>query len=255
MKKYFIACTIVFCSIIWGSGHADTEPGSLYSKANKAYREGNYSTSIQLYESILLKYSKSHEVYFNLGNSYFKENNLGRAILNYERARVLHPLDEDINFNLRMAYNGTIDKIEPVPLLFYQRWWQSLLRSLSPGTWTLMAIISVWVTCLSGVIYLYASTSNGKRNTFLTTLSLCGISCLLYFLAWSANNATRGNMEAIIMTQTSYIRSSPGTRSTKLFMLHEGTKVKIIDEENGWKQIRIANGNVGWVEDNAVEKI
>ena len=64
-----------------------------------------------------------------------------------------------------------------------------------------------------------------------------------------------GNHGAIVMEASAYIKSSPDEKSTNLFMLHQGTKVEITEETKGWKKIKIANGNVGWVATEQVEKI
>ncbi|MBZ0242213.1 MAG: SH3 domain-containing protein, partial [Bacteroidales bacterium] len=43
------------------------------------------------------------------------------------------------------------------------------------------------------------------------------------------------------------VKSSPSASSVDLFVLHEGTKVSLLDELDGWQKIRIANGSVGWL--------
>jgi SH3-like domain-containing protein len=40
-----------------------------------------------------------------------------------------------------------------------------------------------------------------------------------------------------------------------VFMLHEGTKVDVLDQINDWKKIKIANGNVGWTQEENLEII
>jgi SH3-like domain-containing protein len=37
--------------------------------------------------------------------------------------------------------------------------------------------------------------------------------------------------------------------------LHNGTKVEIVEEQEGWKKIKIANGNTGWMANAALENI
>ena len=255
MRKYLAISVIFFLCFFNSFGKEEMNPQSLFSKANVLYSEKNYKEAILTYEKILADGNTAAEVYFNLGNSYFKENDLSTAILNYERARTINPGDEDVIFNLRMAYNSTVDKIEPVPILFYQRWWQSLIHIFSPGTWSIIAISLIWITLFAGIVYLFAATANGKRNAFLCTLTLLFISMAIFYLSYSSHRAIYGKNEAIILASTSYIRSSPDVKSTKLFMLHEGTKVIIIDDQKDWKQIKIANGNVGWIEKDAIEKI
>jgi hypothetical protein len=61
--------------------------------------------------------------------------------------------------------------------------------------------------------------------------------------------------EAIIMTGVVTIKSSPDKSGTDLFPLHEGTKVGIKTSLGSWVEIVLANGNVGWVEVENIEKI
>ncbi len=255
MKRQLLTVFILSILFLTCRGKNASDPNLLFGKANQAYAAEKYTDAISMYEELIKSGFIAKEVYFNLGNSYFKEKNISKAVLNYERARVLDPGDEDVNFNLRLAYNNTVDKIEPVPMLFYQRWWESFLKIFSPGTWNIIAILSVWLTLFMAIAYLFAKTPNARRNTFLITFSLLFITSAFYFIGYSSEKATYGNKEAIVITSSSYIRSSPDEKSTKLFMLHEGTKVSIVDEQDDWKRIKIANGNVGWVQGSSLEKI
>ena len=54
--------------------------------------------------------------------------------------------------------------------------------------------------------------------------------------------------QAIVMSPTVTVKSSPNEASIDLFVLHEGTKVTLLDEADGWNKIKIANGSVGWLQ-------
>ena len=44
------------------------------------------------------------------------------------------------------------------------------------------------------------------------------------------------------------VKSSPSAEtSTDLFILHEGTKVVILDEVGDWRNIELADGRQGWM--------
>jgi SH3-like domain-containing protein len=60
---------------------------------------------------------------------------------------------------------------------------------------------------------------------------------------------------AIVMSPTVTVRSAPDENSTELFVIHEGTKVWIIDQVGDWLRIRIADGNNGWMRSSELEKI
>lgn len=230
-------------------------PAEQYEAANRLYKEKKYNEAAQAYEALLKSGAVSSEVYFNLGNTYYKSGQVSKAILNFERAKVLNPADDDIQFNLRLAYSGTVDKIEPIPLLFYQRWWQSFLHLLTPSGWGTVAIGLIWLTLAIAIYYLFAPTPEAKRNSFLSALTFFLFSLLGFFISFASENGLNNKNGAIVIETSAYIKSSPEEKSTNLFLLHEGTKVEILKESEGWKQIRIANGNVGWVQESQVEMI
>lgn len=54
-------------------------------------------------------------------------------------------------------------------------------------------------------------------------------------------------VEAIIFSEETDIKNAPTYNSEKVFTLHEGTKVRVLDTVDNWKKIRIADGKVGWI--------
>ena len=60
---------------------------------------------------------------------------------------------------------------------------------------------------------------------------------------------------AIIMAPSITIKSSPSESGTELFILHEGTKVKITDKVGEWSEIKIEDGNSGWIKTSEMEII
>jgi tetratricopeptide (TPR) repeat protein len=249
--KYFILIAIFLGN---SESFASSSP-LLFKKANELYRAKQYKQSIALYDSILKENKTNYLVYYNLGNSHFKQGNIADAVLNYERAKTLNPDDEDINYNLRIAYSNTVDKIEPIPLLFYQRWWQSFLNALPTGVWSVLAVGILWLALATGIAYIFAKTVSFKRNAFLASINLLFLSGACYYISMASHRLIYGNHGAIVMEASAYIKSSPDEKSTNLFMLHQGTKVEVTEEIPGWKKIKIANGNVGWVATDQVEKI
>ena len=94
-------------------------------KAEVAYTK-DYGKAIELYEGLLKTHGESAEIYYNLGNAYYKENKIAPAILNYEQALLLDPGDGDIRFNLQLARQKSVDKIEPVGDFFLHRWFDKV---------------------------------------------------------------------------------------------------------------------------------
>ena len=51
------------------------------------------------------------------------------------------------------------------------------------------------------------------------------------------------------------VKSTPNESGTDLFVLHEGTKVEILEELGDWCKIEIADGRQGWMKGKDIESI
>lgn len=228
---------------------------ALYQKANEAYTRGEYSFAAELYEEILAHQLIAPQLYYNLGNAYYRENKLGLAILNYERARRLKPTDENILFNLALVNGKIVDKVELRPLLFYERWWQNTYRQFSANAWAVLSIITLVISLSTVALYLFASSVARKKLAFYTSLVLISVCLLGFVFARKQHNQQYSRSELIIMPPRVAAKSSPNSGSPDLFLLHEGTKVYLISQLNDWYQVRLSNGNIGWIRSSSAEII
>ncbi len=230
-------------------------PSEIIRQANEAYVNGQYSYAIELYESVLEQGLEAPELYYNLGNAYFKESIYGAAILNYERVLKLKPSDENTLFNLEVVRARTVDRINPVPLIFYEKWWKSFYSQFSADGWSWIIIVLL-VAVLASLLGFFFSRTRGMKKTAFG-ISLIFIAALLVCLAAAraqyAN--THKRKDAIVMVPRATAKSSPGEASPDLFVIHEGSKARITGELGEWFEVRLANGNVGWVKKSALEVI
>lgn len=227
----------------------------LFNQANKLYMDQSYEKAAEAYEKLVATGKVAPEVYFNLGNAYYKTGNVAAAVLNYERARRLRPSDADIAYNLRMANLTTIDKIEPVPQLFYEKWWEDFVYEGSINTRALIAVILFWGALLIAAVYLFTNSVIIKKATFFLTLMLVLAGSFTCYLTYLQNRHLNDHRAAIIFAASAYAKSSPDEKSANLFLLHAGTRIEVLDELKGWKKVRIANGNEGWIASDAIEII
>jgi tetratricopeptide (TPR) repeat protein len=230
-------------------------PQDDFVKANEYYKKADYENAVKTYEQILKEGHTSAEIYFNLGNSYYKMGNTAKSILNYERALKLNPDDEDVNFNLRIAQLKVADKIEPLPEIFYMRWLKSLTASLPLSTWSILFLACFWLLFISAAFYLFSFSSAAKRTAFVFILIFMLLSVSSFLIARQSHHTERSSIDAIISSASVYVKSSPDEKGNDLFILHEGTKVNVLDELGEWKKIRIANGTVGWLKANDIAQI
>ncbi len=228
---------------------------SIIAKANDAYSKGNFEDAIGLYEQVLENDYEAPQLYYNLGNSYFKTNNLPAAILNYERAKRLAPNDEDITFNLKLAYLKTLDKTEPIPPLFFKAWWNNFARLFSGGQWAVISITSFWICILLFCAYKTTNKVDFKKMFFWFSALLLLLTIFSFTYAYQSYKAINSNDEAIVFSAAVTVKSSPDENGTDLFVLHEGTKVMILDGIGTWNKIKLSDGSVGWLRSETVETI
>jgi tetratricopeptide (TPR) repeat protein len=227
----------------------------LISRGDSAYSKELYTEAISSYERVLEQGYESAELYYNLGNAYFNINRLPEAILNYERAKLLDPGDEDIEFNLSIANSMIPDKIETVPEIFYVRWWKSLRNSIDLHTWTIISLLAFSVLVLCIGLFFLSRIALLRKLSFWAGLLFVFINIAAFSMAYTRYEIESRQLEAIVFDPTITVKSSPSEAGKDLFVIHEGTKVYILDEINDWCNIRIANGSEGWLPEESLERI
>ncbi len=238
------------------SAAADPYVDSLWNKANAAYTDGMWTDAAALYKSIEELGLESAPLYCNMGNSYFKAKDYTLAIVYYERALKIDPSYSDAKYNLQIVSDFVQDRIEPVPEFILKTWTRSLCYSLDSDTWAVLGLVFLVLVAAAVLLFVLSPSLAARRSGFF-----CGIVFLLFsvfsvtFSFWQKGDYMRMD-EAVIMAPVISVKSSPSSEtSTDLFILHEGTKVRIIDEVGDWRNIELADGRQGWMRSQDMEVI
>lgn len=246
MKRYTLLIISLFVAIGWAMAQDDGD--TWFRQANEAYNSGSYDKAVELYEKILTANMESVPVYYNLGNAYYKLREYPMAIYYYEKALKLDPSDEDVRTNLEIANMAIVDKIEPVPQSFLVKWWHGVRTALSGDQWAWCSVAAFALMLIMLFLFLRSRRVGlRKLGFFFGIIFLMAFVLSVVFAAQLKSSSTKQD-QAIVMTPTVTVKSTPNEDSVDLFVLHEGAKVTILDSSNGWNQIRIANGSVGWLE-------
>ena len=232
-----------------------TPPDVQFKNAEALYVKGKYKEAAKLYEELIIQGIESAELFFNLGNCYYKTGGIASAIVCFERAKRLSPDDEDTDFNLKIANLRTVDKIEPLPKLFIWEWFDSIRNTSSSGGWSRMGIIFTWLFFASLLVFFLSWRPGIKKLFFTISVIAIIITISCYVFAEQKHSEEMATDKAIVFSANAYIKSSPDPASTDLFILHEGTKVQILDNVGQWRKIRLANGAVGWIPVEVLEVI
>lgn len=224
-------------------------------QADAQYAKGNYQAAIKSYNEILKK-GVSAEIYYNLGNAYFRTDNITQAVIAYERAYKLSPGDRDIRFNLQFARSKTIDKITPKSEMFFVTWYKSLVNSTDSDTWAKASVISFLLALIMLSCYLFGSNVLVIRGGFYVAMLCILVFICTAFLSWQQKLESDNHDGAVITAPTVTVKNTPSASSANSMILHEGTRVDIIDRSiSGWLGIRVADGREGWLHNNEIEEI
>jgi tetratricopeptide (TPR) repeat protein len=223
--------------------------------ANKFYTEGKFDTAAVLYEKVIAKGYTAAELNYNLGNAYYRLGNYKHAILNYERALLLNPDDEDIKINLEFAQKYIQDKIEIVPTFFLIRWLHGFVNMFSINAWSYISIGSFIIVLVLLTIFLFTQNLPLRKLSLYFGFLLFIISGISFYCAYNQNNVLESHSSAIVFSPSVTVKSSPNNNGTDLFIIHEGLKVTITGKSDGWKEIRLSDGKIGWLPKESIEEI
>jgi membrane protein implicated in regulation of membrane protease activity len=233
-----------------GSPVSAARSASLFDEANAAYLAGDLPRASASYEALLQEGIASAEVETNLGATYLREGKRGLAALHLERALFLDPGDDDARADLSEARRGAIDRLEGET-----EGREVLTRLLSPlpGRPAAIALLVAW-TAAWGL--LAGHLLRPRRLLVPFSFAAFGLSLLLGLVTagaavWHGVALRR----AVIVAPSIPAREGPSERTTTHFEVHEGTAVRVEDEEDGFRRIKLANGLVGWVPSGAVELV
>jgi tetratricopeptide (TPR) repeat protein len=227
----------------------------LILEANDNYAKSEFAVAAQKYQAVVDSGYSSADLYFNLGNAYYKSKSLKNAILNYERAKLLDPSHSEVNFNLEMAKSQTLDKIEAMPELFFITWGKWFRNIFSSFTWSVFSVLFFIVGLALFLIYLLSSHLISKKVGFWTGTVLILFAVVSITCAYQSNKLIVERNTAIVYSPSVTVKSSPSDSGNNLFVIHEGTKVTMLDQVGVWREIRIADGNRGWVKITDIKQI
>ncbi len=126
---------------------------------------------------------------------------------------------------------------------------------LNSDTWSYISLLLLAFTAILLLSFRFGPSSRFRKISFFVAMAslLLGI-CSGYFslnqkLIYSKRDT------AVIMSQVSTIKSAPDNSGKTLFILHEGTKVQLLEELGQWKRVELADGRQGWIISIDIETI
>jgi len=226
-----------------------------FDQGNKFYGKENYQAAVSSFESVVNSGKQSAELYFNLGNCYYKLHKVAPAIYNYEKALLLSPNDTEIKTNLEFARKMAIDDIKVIPKVCFSKLIQDFTAKYYYDTWAWIAVAFAFLFLLFFVGYYFSHSTVLKRVFFfgmffwLLAIGLCTVS------GFYEKGRMDNERPAIVFAETASVKSEPKITATDAFVLHEGTKVYILESIANWKKVELTDETTGWIEESAIKEI
>lgn len=226
-----------------------------FEKGNDLYQKGKYELAIKAYESVLNDNKESVQLYFNLGNSYYKLHQTAPAIYNYEKALVLDPCNAAVLNNIKFAQKQTIDEIKVVPKVGFAKLLRDFTGIYPFETWAWITIAFAMLFLVFFMVYYFSQSVVAKRVFFLGMFVVLLLMAMSMSAAFFEKSHFDNERPAIVFAESTEVRSEPQKASNATFVLHEGTKVYVLEKLGNWKKIQLTDGTEGWIDGNAIKEV
>ena len=261
--KSVLILSFLFIATLLSAQDADSlrtervgEQSPTKAMADSAYAQERYDDATRIYLELVQSEGESAQIYYNLGNCYYRQDSIARAVLFYERALLLNPADADVRFNLDMARSKTVDRVAIGSEMFFVTTWRSLVLSLSMQHWAQVALASFLLMLIGVAVYLFSPRLRSKKVGFVAAIILLIVCAVANIAAYTQRQHITRRTGAVIMAPSVVVKSTPSTSGTDLFILHEGTRVDIVDDTmRDWLEVRLSDGKQGWLQRAEIEVI
>lgn len=257
-KRPSAAAALLLPFLLLGSlsAQAAESADSLWRAGADAYAAGQWEEARSAWLQIEAQGLETPDLYTNIGDACYKLGDLGLAVLWYERALKLNPSDRTARYNLEFVQRSLQDKIDEVPEFFLKGWLRKIGWWMPSDAWAVLFLVLLALTLAALLLFALSERSGWRKTGFFSAI-------VLFLLAMGALTASLSQKRsyfrtdrAVILSAVVSASSSPGGSAAKdLFVLHEGTCVKLLEEIGGWCNIELSDGRQGWIAASNLEKI
>ena len=256
MKKYIYILLLLLVMPLGVSSQTIIRANYSKELGDSAYSQGMYDDAIYIYESVIKRKGYSSDIYYNLGNAYFRNNMIGKAILNYERALRIDPTGKDTRANLEFVQAMTKDEIAEQYELFLVTWFKAIVNTLNITSWAVLAIVAFITLLLALLLFFFNSKASLRKSALVIAVFSLFVTIFANVAAAHIYSYMNDDSKAIVMREEAYLKSTPDNSGTDLIKVHEGRKVKLVDDTmRDWKEVELEDGTVGWLPAVAIERI
>ena len=255
MRPLVLCIGILFTHLVPAQA-SDLGFSSIFEQANHAYLDGDYATALKGFQKLIEAGLDNPDVYYNLANTYYRSGKVGMAILYFEKTLVLDPANTAALSNLKIARKQLIDKVVMVegggvgePL------WHGFIRGLDLGWLTWLFLVFYFV--VFGILIVRRISLKGRLRRLLFWINVPALSILvvLALLFFSRIYLEERVHHGVVISKTVALREGP-ERSAKVFLeVHDGLKVRVLNQVGDFVRVRLSNGVEGFVASSQLGRI
>lgn len=249
------AVALLLCLGLSAFAQEDGSLGSLWNKGNEAFGQGQWQSAISCYKAIADSGMASADLFYNAGCAYFKNGDTAHAILYFEKALKLDPGHADAANNLAIAQQLTLDRIESVPQFVLAGWIGKVRHSMSADGWAWLTLGLLLAVLALLVVFRRSESLTARKLSFIFACVIAALTITTFSFSLAGRKDITRTDRAIVTVPVSSVKSSPADNGKSIFVLHEGTSVRILDNVGEWTKVEIADGRQGWLQTSAVEVI
>lgn len=214
----------------------------------KAYYQNQTRMAEDAFTKVLTESPKSGAVWYNLGNVHYRQGEIGKARQAYEKALRVLPRSERVKKNLALLVSRLKDapqeSLKSYLLKTFYFWvpWLKLLE---------LQLVTLVFTTLCSLIVLLKVLKTKKILSFRLGLSVVIFSYLVVGYSLRSEQLAEGRFGVILAPEVE-VKANYLDQGGALFLLHEGTKVEVIDkqvfsDDNSWHRVQLPEGQNGWM--------
>lgn len=255
LLKYNIGVVLLLLVLPFCVSAKEINAEALLTKGNEAYAKNKFQEAAGAYQQVLDAGYQSAAVYFNLGNASYKLGEIPEAILNYEKALKLSPGDADIQLNLQLANLKITDRIEAVPDFFLTKWWKAFIYFFSLSTLSVFTVVCFIAGFILLIAYLFLVAVWPKKLAFYAGVVALSLGLIFLIMSGMQSHYLNVSQQGIVFSGAADVKGGPGVKQKTLFVIHEGTKVTMQEQEGDWIKVVLSNGNSGWIKFSDIKEI
>ncbi|MCT4580875.1 MAG: hypothetical protein N4A35_05600 [Flavobacteriales bacterium] len=251
MLRNKLLLLIALFSLLY-SVKANDQLKALFIEGNTAYHNKAYLKADSLYSMIEAQGFYSTELFYNLGNTNYKLDRIPETIFYFEKALKLSPGNEEIIHNLKLANQKIADKntiktssrIEDVIYTYIKT---------STNLWAKTSIVVMFISGGLFILFIFVQQLKTKKIAFYSAIGCFIVGLVTIYLSALQHKKLTSEEYGIVFAPSVELKMEPSDNSSTAFILHEGTKVKLLNQNEAWHEISFDKGQIAWIKKEALK--